>query len=286
MQRTARTLTIMVLAAVASCGGGDGGSMAPTTTRSVNTTLLGVRAVVGTQTLTGALRTGAAPAAVGGATVTTQRVGALLPGGSSQVRLSSRTAFTRAIVAIDGTTDYYEVTLPTADTVALLTLTVAQQPPQTAFQLRYATGAGTNVSTYATENVTLTNVGTGAVQVSVNWATASDVDLYLVEPGGREVYFGAPTSTAGAQLDLDSNAGCALDNRNNENITYGAGRTPPTGQYVVRVNYWSACSVTGSTTYVVTVTVRGVTQTFSGTLTGRGNQGGAGAGVEVTRFTF
>jgi voltage-gated potassium channel Kch len=221
---------------------------------------------------------------VGGATITAQRVGVLLPGGSSQVRYASRTTFTRAIVAVDGIKGYYEVTLPTPDTVAVLIITTAQQPPQTAFQLRHAAGTGANLSSYATENVTLTRVGAGVIQATVQWSTATDVDLSLVEPGGREVSFSSPVSAGGAQLDLDSNSRCVLDDRNNENITYAAGRTPPSGQYIVRVNYWSACDVTTPTFYVVTLTVRGVTQTFTGTLTGRGTQGGAG--VEVTRFTF
>ncbi|MCU0636247.1 MAG: hypothetical protein MUE41_15375, partial [Gemmatimonadaceae bacterium] len=75
-------------------------------------------------------------------------------------------------------------------------------------------------------------------------------------------------------------------NRNAENITFGTGITPPSGQYVLRVNHFSACGRTTPTNYIVTLTVRGGTQTFRGTFTGAGTGGGAAAGTEVTRFTF
>jgi hypothetical protein len=274
------------LCIVTACGGeGSSGTTEPTVSVSpVAQYVQSVRAVAGTATIAARLDTGSAPAAVGGATITAQRVGVLLPGGSSQVRFESRARFNRAIVAIDGIKGYYEVTLPTPDSVVVLIVTTTQQPPQSALQLRYAAGSGANVSNYTTENVTLTRVGTGAIQANVQWSTATDVDLSLVEPGGRVISFSSPVSAAGAQLDLDSNARCALDNRNNENITYAAGRTPPSGQYSLRVNYWSACDVTAATPYVVTLTVRGVTQTFTGVLTGSGSPGGSG--VEVARFSF
>ncbi|MCU0650348.1 MAG: hypothetical protein MUF00_20350 [Gemmatimonadaceae bacterium] len=281
-----RQLLIASLALLAACGGGDGGGSTAPTPRSVSTYLTAVRLLRGTTTVAAPLRTGTAPSAAGGGTVTVQRVGALLAGGTAQVRLRSAIAFSRAIVAIDGTTDFYDVSLPAPDTVAVLTLTVAQSPPQSSFALRYATQQGNNVSTYAIDNATLTAVGTGAIQLNVSWDTATDVDLYLVEPGGRVVYYGAPTSNTGARLDLDSNAGCALDNRNAENITYAAGVTPPSGQYIVRVNYFSNCRIATPTTYIVTLTVRGTTQTFTGSFTGAGTSGGATAGTEITRFTF
>jgi hypothetical protein len=98
-------------------------------------------------------------------------------------------------------------------------------------------------------------VGTGDVQVGISWGSATDVDLHVVEPTGTEVYYGNPTSPAGAQLDLDSNAGCSIDGVNHENVFWPAG-TSPDGDYTVRVNLYSGCEV-GSATGSVTLTYCG-----------------------------
>jgi hypothetical protein len=294
MQLLARSLVrggaALLLSLVAACGGGGddagGTEPPPPSARKISDFLLGVRSTPASGNISGRLITGSAPAAGTGPTVTTTRVGAVIPGGSTQVTFRSATAFTRALVALANVADYYEVTFPAPVTEATVAITVAQRPPESAFQFRYAAGTAAAIGGYQNEAVTLTTVGTGSIQVSVSWNTPTDVDLYLVEPGGREIYYGAPTSPAGGRLDLDSNAGCTLDNRNNENITYPTG-TPPSGQYIVRVNLWSGCNVPQqTTTYVVTVNVRGNVQTFTGTVTGAGNGGAAGAGTEITRFTF
>jgi len=90
------------------------------------------------------------------------------------------------------------------------------------------------------------------VQVNVTWNTATDVDLHVVDPRNEEIYYGHTQSASGGSLDVDSNAGCAIDNKNSENVQWGS--TAPNGTYTVRVDYWSACSVTGTTTYTVVVT--------------------------------
>jgi len=125
-------------------------------------------------------------------------------------------------------------------------------------------------------------VGTGDVQVSVRWDTASDVDLYVTEPDGTIISFGNRQSASGGALDLDSNPGCNFDNVNNENVTY-QGVQAPAGEYVVEIDYWSACDVSGPTNYVVTVRSNGVTSNFTGTFTAA-DVNGTGIRTEVTRF--
>jgi hypothetical protein len=122
----------------------------------------------------------------------------------------------------------------------------------------------------------------GEVQVQVSWNAASDVDLHVVEPGGEEIYYGNSASATGGQLDVDSNAGCAIDGRQIENIRWTSGA--PNGLYVVRVDYWDSCGV-ALTNY--SVTVRNGPQVIgpiSGVFTGGGDQGGAGDGVFITQF--
>ncbi len=133
---------------------------------------------------------------------------------------------------------------------------------------------------------TVISVGTGDLQVSLSWATETDVDLHLVEPSGEEIWYGAVASSSGGTLDLDSNAGCSIDGVNNENITY-EGVTPPSGEYTVRVDYWSACAHTETTGYIVTVFNEGDATTYSGSFSvGDADYGEAGSGTTVTTFSF
>ena len=124
----------------------------------------------------------------------------------------------------------------------------------------------------------------GAVQVSVSWDTETDVDLHVIEPkldgspGGanEEIYYADKLGPQGGELDLDSNAGCGIDNVNNENVTWSNGE-PPAGTYQVMVDYWSACDVWGpdSTHWIVTVKNCGTAQMYEGTFgTGQDNGGG------------
>lgn len=124
----------------------------------------------------------------------------------------------------------------------------------------YGTISGVNSASLQT-----VDVGTGNVQVSVSRYLETDVDLYLIEPGGEQIYFVNKTSDAGGQLDLDSNAICIIDGVKNENITY-ENVSPPVGTYTVTVDYFSSCNL-GDSNYVVTVQNNGVFSTFRGTLT-------------------
>ncbi len=95
---------------------------------------------------------------------------------------------------------------------------------------------------------------TGALVVSLWWDTESDLDLHVVDAFGDEIWAGqinsfdpyaaTPTTDAGAWneggiLDFDSNAGCVIDGRCNENVVWSVG--PPPGNYVVRVDTFSLC---------------------------------------------
>jgi hypothetical protein len=83
-----------------------------------------------------------------------------------------------------------------------------------------------------------------ALVVSLAWDTEADLDLHVVDPSGSEIYHGAPRTTSadggvGGVLDFDSNAGCLLDGRRQEDVTWAA--TPPAGHYQVLVDTASLC---------------------------------------------
>jgi hypothetical protein len=140
-----------------------------------------------------------------------------------------------------------------------------------------------NVGTLAERPFDALVVGTGDVQVTVSWDADSDVDLHVVEPGGREIYWDDRRSPSGGELDLDSNAACIIDGVRNENITWGVGSAPQ-GTYTVRVDYWSSCNLS-ETNYTVLINNGGEIAIYRGTFRGLGDNGGLGSGVEIDSFT-
>jgi hypothetical protein len=272
-----------VIAASCIAASGCGDSSGPKEEGSVSDFISRVTTVDGA--VEAVLVNGERPAAGSGPMPSASGPSVVITGGSSQVGLAASAGFSTVVIAVDGRPDYYRITLPAAVTEVEVIVTIAQDPPEAAFDCVYAVGSGTSeVGAYATTPVSVLEVGTGDVQVSVSWDSPADVDLHVVEPGGEEIYYAHETSASGGTLDLDSNAGCGSDGPRNENATWAAG-TAPRGDYTVRVDYWDNCA-TSATNYVVTVRVGDrAPQTFCGSFSGTGDQGGEGAGVLITTFT-
>jgi len=238
-----------------------------------------------TGTIVAALRTGRAPNPNGGPDAAVSGMAALVNGGSAQQSVTSAGSFATVFIAIPNYDDYYELTMPTSALNAGVVLTANENLPNATFTINFAVASSGLMGNWASQNLRVIHVGTGDVQVSIAWSGASDVDLHVVDPSGEEIYYGNRASASGGSLDLDSNAACSLDNKNNENIVWPVG-TGPHGTYTVRVDYWSACNVTQSD-YVVTVATKGGTpQVFTGSLTGPGDGGGQGSGQLITTFTY
>ncbi len=226
----------------------------------------------------------AGPAPVGGTgnAATIAGIGSVVNGGSSQVSVSAGQAYNTVIVAIPGFENYWKLTLPGDVPAADVVVSIAPTLTASTFQLRYAVMSGGTLGAYGTQNIRVTHVGTGDVQVSVSWTGASDVDLHVYDPAGEEVFFGNLTSASGGKLDLDSNPGCAIDNVNNENIVWPVGQAPH-GDYRVVVDYYDDCGVPRSD-FVVTVQMAGHDpKTVSGSFVGLK---AANPPAEVGTFTY
>lgn len=116
--------------------------------------------------------------------------------------------------------------------------------------------------------IDLMEAGTGKLQVSLSWDQPNDVDLHVTEPNGTRIYYANPYSFNGGILDIDSNAGCGIDNINNENITYADDPNVviENGEYLVEVHLWSNCFVPDNTSYSVVAHYEGhLVQPTSGT---------------------
>lgn len=100
---------------------------------------------------------------------------------------------------------------------------------------------------------------TGQVQVRLTWRGTADLDLYVTEPDGSTIYYGASSSPSGGTLDVDANRGCSTgaigDQVNIENV-YWPEESAPIGSYGASASLYSECEGPAPT-YQLTVTVGG-----------------------------
>jgi uncharacterized protein YfaP (DUF2135 family) len=111
------------------------------------------------------------------------------------------------------------------------------------------------------------------------------MDLHVQTPNEEDIYYGSRIGENGGTLDLDSNAGCNIDNINNENITW-IESAPACGAHVIRVDLWSACGKTGPFPFVATVKQGDTVKTYDGTFQASDEtEGGALSGTIVATVT-
>jgi hypothetical protein len=279
----------------AACDSNDNGSPFAPTPGGGSASLSNFVITASIDGIAGQMRSGAIPAESGGPVIDVTGNSTIVNGGTSALTVTGGAALRTIYVAMAGTSmglanetaggfgGYFEVANGSSASMASLVLAFSQQIPTSPFDLFLAaedeSGA---VGPFTTVTFNALQVGTGDVQVTLSWDSDSDVDLHVVDPSGEEVYWANRTSASGGELDLDSNAGCSIDDVRNENITWPVG-TAPQGSYTVRVDYWSSCGVS-ETNYTVLVNNGGDVQIFSGTFTGSGDNGGLGSGTEIVVF--
>lgn len=220
----------------------------------------------------------------------------VLAGGSNPLTINTSSDIKSVIVGVKGEKGYYEISAgsqKSTNSVYIIYLIISQELELENFSIVVAI-IGTNelISSHEVINVSKVEAGTGKLQISCSWDKPNDVDLHLVEPDGTEIYYGNSSSSSGGELDVDSNADCAIDNINNENITYGESSVLMTGEYIVRVDLYSNCSVNGETNYIVTAHYNGqtITPTFGqipyyGSFSAEdADYGGEGSGKTVLKF--
>ena len=113
------------------------------------------------------------------------------------------------------------------------------------------------------------DTGTGDVQVTLAWASDSDLDLHVTEPDGTEIYYlNTGPSATGGQLDVDSNVDCVNDG-GVENIFWPVGDAP-SGDYTVSVQGFRETRDDGTDCgggdFTLSITVAGQESTQTGTV--------------------
>jgi len=108
-------------------------------------------------------------------------------------------------------------------------------------------------------------LGTGDVQITLRWLGLNDLDLYVTDPNGEEIYYNHSTSASNGELDVDSNLGCRSNITETpvENIFWPEG-SAPSGHYQVHVDYYEQCTQLLETSFEVRILVDGTVSEFSG----------------------
>ena len=202
----------------------------------------------------------------------------VITGGSSTVTIGSERPARKILVGMKDQMGYYEMVANNNrdylySFIMMVNQDISLGEDQNSFNIQVAiVDENGDISQIWETPVNLMVVGTGALQVSLSFDNAKDVDLHLIEPEYNDAY-GEPVSfydrhiyygnswayNSGGELDLDSNPGCSIDNINNENITYNDSTAfIPGGTYKVYVDLFENCDETIATNYVVTVFYGGV----------------------------
>lgn len=130
-------------------------------------------------------------------------------------------------------------------------------------------------------------VGTGDIQINLNWDSLVDLDLWVTDPAGFKIYYGDLESPSGGNLDLDSYPACSFADdrgRGNENVFWPLDRAPA-GRYHVQVDMWSDCGTYEAgtpTNYRLTVVQHGEVEVYNGTFTGASS----GSTHDAASFTY
>lgn len=88
------------------------------------------------------------------------------------------------------------------------------------------------------ERVTQAGGKSGEVQFSLSWHNRNDLDLHVVVPNGKRIYFKSRRSTCGGHLDVDMNVTPESD-QPVENVRWLKGKAR-SGRYTVYVNFFRA----------------------------------------------
>lgn len=192
-----------------------------------------------------------------------------LTGGMNFVTIVSRDVYKQFFVGVQGVSGYW---------IVIATLVSSENGYYTYYiPIMYSTSYNTNIImiicgekedgnvTEKTEaEVTHVDSEISDLNLNLTFSNAKDVDLHLYTPSGKHIYYGArggsyttsdgETITYG--LDHDSNAGCFIDNLNNENI-YIPAELIEAGTYRVVVDMYSNCDTSIPTSWSVVARYRG-----------------------------
>ncbi|HOX84141.1 MAG TPA: hypothetical protein PLS08_14020 [Chryseolinea sp.] len=187
-----------------------------------------------------------------------------------------------AYVQVVGANSYFDVEIsnPTNATAGQVTLPVGLPTnlDEGFFELSYCLYDNTGlVSNVGNLFVDVKRLGTGALQVSLSWNTATDQDLHIIDPSGAEIYYANSYSSTGGELDYDNTSGFGP-----ENVFWAT--DAPDGSYSVYVDDYSGSGA--QSTCFITITAPGVSRTFQVTTQGGGNSSSINFTKSGSNYSF
>lgn len=123
-------------------------------------------------------------------------------------------------------------------------------------------GSGQVTQPYKSKVTYVTSLS-GDLNINLTFSNAKDVDLHLYTPSGRHIFYGdrggvvtIDGNSYSFGLDHDSNAGCSIDNLNNENI-YIPAELIEKGTYRVVVDMYANCQTNIATSWSAVARYKG-----------------------------
>jgi hypothetical protein len=151
-----------------------------------------------------------------------------ISGGSSIATFSSSEKLQSVNVAIGGFPGYYRYNLSESFSAAEIyhyqvVLLISQHIKAEDFFVRISgVTVDGNVSAVVTSTVvSVIEVGTGVLQISLSWDQSDDLDLHLFEPDGNEVYYKYPFSVFNSDSTTYFKFYCYLVNKYTDHKTSG-----------------------------------------------------------------
>lgn len=217
-------------------------------------------------------------------------------------------AATALLLMLDGDRGYWIVgagvpgtdapTLPSVDVRLAYSRRLAAGPRRLLAVAVDAAGHAGAVTTLAID-IASPSLPTGPLVVHLEWSDGADLDLHVVDPDGVEIWarhpsgyrappppaLPDPTAAARApQLDGDSNAGCLIDGRNQENVVWPSAPAP--GHYLVRVDAASLCGLSYADWRLLELSSGSVAATVGGEALDSDTRGAHGEGAGRTALEF
>ena len=136
----------------------------------------------------------------------------VINGGSTIVSFSTSEAIKTAYVSIKGSSGYYEYTIPASMSqsnttynyyIVLLMSQTLTFSEEFIIRISVVSADGSVSAAMETDEVTVQEVGTGMLQVSLSWDQNDDVDLHFLESDGNHIFYGNPISDSERDIEFE-----------------------------------------------------------------------------------
>lgn len=192
-----------------------------------------------------------------------------LAGGMNFITITSLKKYKKFFVGVKGVNGYWESSNNSSRTSTsdystyIIPLLYSTELNSNMTMLISAEDEDDEITDVYETSITYVDSESGDLNINLTFSNAKDVDLHLYTPTDEHIYYGhrgGSTTVDGKEvsygLDHDSNAGCSIDNLNNENI-YLPAELIVNGTYKVVVNMYENCNRSIPTSWAIVTRYKG-----------------------------